>query len=726
MKYFNFAVELAALPDGRYRITLTSPVGEATTDVSSPFTDAEIAETLAILGREKMGVTREQIAATARQFGDKLFNFLFRATPEINNAYFASLARAGSDGLRIRLSVDRAGALSHLPWELLRDPNREFLTLSRSTPVVRYTQQLSIRPPAAITQPLRVLVMISSPKDFPPLDVEGEWKRLQESTAELVQKGMIQLERMDDATLIGLQRRLRTGDYHIFHFIGHSDFDAANNQGVLIFESMTDSNKGQVISGGALARELGEESSIRLVILNSCRSARRVEQDVFAGIASSLVARGIPAVVAMQFEISDRAAKVFAEEFYRAISDLLPIDTALSEARRAIANVVQNTEWATPVLYMRSESGVLFETQERTVVTPVSEPPPGNRALQIVLLALVAIVVLGAIVALVVTVDNQNRASANATGTAVVVALQTQNAAQTLTAQPTITPTPTINPALLPDLQITRYRIAPETIAPGAFFRVIFTITNTGNIASGAFNWSWDADLAGDRALQDTVSGSVDNILPGSSRSVSFSFLYGWWGTYTTQVQVDVDEDVRESNNRNNELIFDVVVQNQPFGIDFTVLPDTTVVEPPFTLGADEFTPWNLLFNLGATASDPCFATPLQLIDIDGDITLASDGANDACLDSPLSITITRRFISDAQIFVLPIEPGEATVAYFAQANDTEPFFVTPPLALTPGEAVALGGIGASGNEIRRIEVRMNGQPVHVTRLVLQPPPTAP
>jgi len=207
---------------------------------------------------------------------------------------------------------------------------------------------------------------------------------------------------------------------------------------------------------------------------------------------------------------------------------------------------------------------------------------------------------------------------------------------------------------------------------------------------------------------------------------VSFSFLYGWWGTYTTQIQVDVDEDVRESNNRNNELIFDVMVQNQPFSIDFTVLPDTTVVEPPRTLGADEFTPLNLLFNLGASTSDPCFATPLQLIDFEGDITLTSEDANEACAESPLSVTITRRFVSDVQVFVLPTEPSEATVAYFSQPTDTEPFFVTPPTTLTPGEPIAIGGIGESGHEIRRIEVRVDGQPVRVTRLVLQPPPTAP
>src|SRR5690606_31747086 len=101
-------------------------------------------------------------------------------------------------------------------------------------------------------------------------------------------------------------------------------------------------------------------TTIRLVVLNSCQSAASNSANPFAGIASSLVTRGIPAVVAMQYRISDAAATVFAEEFYRALTDTLPIDSAVSEARRAIANRLHNLEWATPVLYLRSADGILF------------------------------------------------------------------------------------------------------------------------------------------------------------------------------------------------------------------------------------------------------------------------------------------------------------------------------------------------------------------------------
>jgi hypothetical protein len=117
-------------------------------------------------------------------------------------------------------------------------------------------------------------------------------------------------------------------------------------------------------------------------VLNACEGARASGSDPFAGVAQSLVARGIPAVVAMQFEITDRAAIVFAHEFYTAITDGLAIEGAVGEARRAIFGAKSDVEWGTAVLYMRAEDGRLFDlagspepTLEMEHHTLVMEPP---------------------------------------------------------------------------------------------------------------------------------------------------------------------------------------------------------------------------------------------------------------------------------------------------------------------------------------------------------------
>ena len=73
---------------------------------------------------------------------------------------------------------------------------------------------------------------------------------------------------------------------------------------------------------------------VQLAVLNACEGGRTSRQDPFAGVGQSLVQQGIPAVVAMQFEISDQAAITLAHEFYAALADSYPVDAALAEARQ--------------------------------------------------------------------------------------------------------------------------------------------------------------------------------------------------------------------------------------------------------------------------------------------------------------------------------------------------------------------------------------------------------
>jgi tetratricopeptide (TPR) repeat protein len=101
-----------------------------------------------------------------------------------------------------------------------------------------------------------------------------------------------------------------------------------------------------------------------LVVLNACEGARTSQEDPYAGVAQTLVLQGIPAVIAMQFEIVETAAITFAQEFYGAVADGFPVDAAVSEARKAIFATGNDVEWGTPVLYMRTPQGVIFEIPE--------------------------------------------------------------------------------------------------------------------------------------------------------------------------------------------------------------------------------------------------------------------------------------------------------------------------------------------------------------------------
>ena len=83
--------------------------------------------------------------------------------------------------------------------------------------------------------------------------------------------------------------------------------------------------------------------------------------------------REIPAVIAMQFEISDEAAIVFAEGFYSSLANGSPVDAAVAAARLAMfARRNDDIEWGTPALYMRVPDGRIFDLPDSR--TQVSAP----------------------------------------------------------------------------------------------------------------------------------------------------------------------------------------------------------------------------------------------------------------------------------------------------------------------------------------------------------------
>ena len=147
---------------------------------------------------------------------------------------------------------------------------------------------------------------------------------------------------------------------HLLHFVGHGFFDG--KQGGLIFED--DGRAAQLVTAETLAMLLHDHDSLRLVFLNACEGAASGRSDPFAGVAQRLVQRGVPAVLAMQFPVSDAAALALSQEFYRALADGYPADAALSEARKAIASQRAGAEWGTPVLFSRSDDNRLIELPE--------------------------------------------------------------------------------------------------------------------------------------------------------------------------------------------------------------------------------------------------------------------------------------------------------------------------------------------------------------------------
>jgi hypothetical protein len=295
----------------------------------------------------------------AKKFGAILFESAFRGDALVCLQKALANTSAQKVGMRIRLRLAGVPELSDIPWEFLySELDKGFFSLSAYTPIVRYLEFPERIRPLDVASPLRILVVISSPTNYPQLDVEQEWTTLKSTLADLEKKKLVVLERLDKPQLAALPRALKNGGFHILHFIGHGEF--ADDGGELVFEDQW--RRGKSVSAEKLGTVLHDQLSLRLVVLNACEGARTSRIDPFSGTAQTLVRQGIPAVLAMQFEITDEAAINFTSEFYSSVAVGDPIDAALADARlKLYALQDDGVEWATPVLHMRSPDGRIFE-----------------------------------------------------------------------------------------------------------------------------------------------------------------------------------------------------------------------------------------------------------------------------------------------------------------------------------------------------------------------------
>jgi hypothetical protein len=361
--YQNFDLLIESDGEGRYRARVTSsPLGESPTSrFVLPFTETELKLLLMTLDPGRSGVRRSVVDPQSRasmDLGGPLFDAVFADDVMLAWSRSQDAARAQGDGLRLRLRLTDAPDIAGLPWELLYDRRtNSYLAQSERTPVVRYLEVPQPPRPLAVSGALRVLTVIAAPEDQPPLDVDREWRRVQEALRDRIAQGTVRVDRLPEATMPALREWLRRNEVHVLHFIGHGDYDSRIQDGVLCF---TDRYGRSVrVTPSQLGPHLRDHDPLRLVVLNACHSARVDSTDPFSGMAQGLIQQDCAAVVAMQFPISDGAATAFTGEFYGALADGFPVDQAATSARKALMDEYA-AEWATPVVFLRSPDGHLF------------------------------------------------------------------------------------------------------------------------------------------------------------------------------------------------------------------------------------------------------------------------------------------------------------------------------------------------------------------------------
>jgi formylglycine-generating enzyme required for sulfatase activity len=359
--------------DGHYwaRVSLRG-IGEVHCEFDSPFKTGELEDLLSRLAvrQRDTGSAHLSRRAALQDLGGRLFAAVF--ADRIHRFWDTCLYRARQEGKGVRLRLRLLSPeLWDWPWEYLYDPDRDFLALIPDTPIVRYPELPLEARPLPSKAPIRVLVATAHPKGSQRLEVGREWEELKRSLAGQA----VSLTLLENTSLSELRNILHK-PFHVLHFIGHGSFERDTDRGILLLAKRNGDQ--ERVTGRGLARVLRKQPLLKLVVLNACEGARAARRDPFAGVAQALIKDGMPAVVAMQFQVTDDAAIAFSRAFYQSLGEGDPVDTAMFEARHVMMSECFETEWGNPVLYMRSPDGRIFDLTPVVAVETVPRPdePP--------------------------------------------------------------------------------------------------------------------------------------------------------------------------------------------------------------------------------------------------------------------------------------------------------------------------------------------------------------
>lgn len=279
-----------------------------------------------------------------KSLGQRLFSALF---PEpIRDIWFRCKGRGNTGVVRIRLDI-RSHELEKIPWELLHDGDGS-LSLTEKLPIIRILHDRRGFVSRTFAAPLKVLLATSTPSDTPPLPgVALEARQLHETLRRASSSQVAKIEVVEHVTLKELEAVL-TDEFNVLHFMGHGAF--RHNQGFLLLEK--EDGRADWCEAETIG-DLLRNRHIQLLTLTACETAVPSSDDSLIGVAHAAHYAGVPAVVAMQQPVLDRAALEFATAFFSKLIERRSLEICMTAGRRAIKQALGNDrpEWSIPVLF---------------------------------------------------------------------------------------------------------------------------------------------------------------------------------------------------------------------------------------------------------------------------------------------------------------------------------------------------------------------------------------
>jgi hypothetical protein len=297
-------------------------------------------------------------------YGQLLAQSLF-ADPEVREKF--AIATNLDTAVRLRFFIGpSAPELHELRWETLRHPGNDSPLLTSDRLLFsRYLsssdwRRVRLRPKSelqaliAIANPTKGLGSGSGEWPLDPIDVAGEQKRANDALG----PGMPVTTLAAPVTLDALIAQLRTEPPDLLYLVCHG----ARPQGEpIIFLEDEDGKVAAVPAGTCVEQLLTLEQLPRLIVLASCRSAGgdhlATGEGALAAFGPRLAEAGIPAVVAMQSDVSMRTIERFMPAFFADLRDHGQIDQAMAHARNIVRD--EPDSWM-PILFLRLSKGAIW------------------------------------------------------------------------------------------------------------------------------------------------------------------------------------------------------------------------------------------------------------------------------------------------------------------------------------------------------------------------------
>lgn len=272
----------------------------------------------------------------------------------------------GKDLVRLQLAfaADAASSrLASLPWEFLCTPDRagndgRFLVLTPGLMLSRSVPAGTRKRAAVTVQEVRVLPVVG--------DAHNDWLGTVDYESALAAiaavGGRDDFDIIDPAvevTKAELASRVVATRPHVVHYIGHGRFSEQTGKGSVALRA--DGGGTCWVDEDDLADRLcSDDWTPTIVVLHACEGGRNDYEYRHAGLAPSLVRRGVQCVVAMQYPVTNETAVEFSTALYGALAQHQYLDEAVQTARQHIWQATNDARLlGVPMIYQRNAAPLL-------------------------------------------------------------------------------------------------------------------------------------------------------------------------------------------------------------------------------------------------------------------------------------------------------------------------------------------------------------------------------